>query len=101
MAKLACSVFDGNCRGCSFNFYPPCPPKASAERLYAAGYRKQSGWISVDEEPTENGTYLCYGYWIGSRTYQMETADYIGEWDIVNNFVLTHWMPLPEPPKGE
>ena len=42
MAKLACSVFDGDCHNCSFNFYPPCPPKASAERIYNAGYRKQS-----------------------------------------------------------
>lgn len=41
MAKLACSVFDGNCMGCSFAICPPCPPKASAERLYNAGYRKQ------------------------------------------------------------
>lgn len=41
MAKLACSVFDGNCMDCSFAIYPPCPPKASAERLYNAGYRKQ------------------------------------------------------------
>jgi hypothetical protein len=68
MAKLACSVFDGNCRGCSFNFYPPCPPKASAERLYAAGYRKQSEgeWIgdwdftcSVCQEPFEYKTNFC------------------------------------------
>lgn len=40
IAKLACSVFDGDCHNCSFSFYPPCPPKASAERLYTAGYRK-------------------------------------------------------------
>ncbi len=51
MAKLACSVFDGNCMGCSFAIYPPCPPKASAERLYNAGYRKQSEgeWRIVHE----------------------------------------------------
>lgn len=54
MARLACSVFDGNCMGCSFNFYPPCPPKASAERLYAAGYRKQS-----EGEWKERGEYIC------------------------------------------
>lgn len=53
MAKLACSIFDGNCMGCSFNFYPPCPPKASAKRLFAAGYRKQSEaeWITIDPNP--------------------------------------------------
>jgi hypothetical protein len=41
MAKLACPVFNGNCKTCPIDFYPPCPPKASAERLYNAGYRKQ------------------------------------------------------------
>ncbi len=62
-------------------------------------------WIPVteQEEPTENGTYLCHGYWFGSRRKQTETADFFGEWNIANNFILTHWMPLPEPPmrKGE
>lgn len=48
MAKTACTVFDGNCSGCSFNLYPPCPPKASAERLYSKGYRKveRGEWIT-------------------------------------------------------
>ena len=60
-------------------------------------------WIPVteQEEPTENGTYLCHGYWFGSGRKQTETADFFGEWNIANNFILTHWMPLPEPPKGE
>lgn len=60
-------------------------------------------WIPVteQEEPTENGTYLCHGYWFGSRRKQTETADFFGEWNITNNFILTHWMPLPKPPKGE
>ncbi|MBE6656782.1 MAG: hypothetical protein E7609_07995 [Ruminococcaceae bacterium] len=54
MAKLACSVFDGDCHNCSFSFYPPCPPKASAERLYNAGYRKQSEgeWVKRGNEKT-------------------------------------------------
>lgn len=60
-------------------------------------------WISVEEqaEPGEDGEYVCCGYWFGSGRKQVETAVYSGEWDIVNNFVLTHWMPLPEPPKEE
>lgn len=60
-------------------------------------------WISVkeQEEPTENGTYLCHGYWFGSRRKQTETEEFFGEWNIANNFILTHWMPLPQPPKGE
>lgn len=60
-------------------------------------------WISVNEqaEPGEDGEYVCCGYWFGSGRKQVETAVYSGEWDIVNNFVLTHWMPLPELPKEE
>lgn len=61
-------------------------------------------WIPVEEqpEPPEDDVYYCYGYWIGSGKKQAETAEYsYGEWKIANNFVLTHWMPLPEPPKEE
>jgi len=61
-------------------------------------------WIPVEEqpEPPEDGEYWCYGYWIGSGRKQAETAEYLcGEWKIANNFVLTHWMPLPEPPEED
>ena len=51
MAKIACTCFDGNCKGCPFDFYPPCPPKASAKRIYNAGYRKQV--VAEWEEDTE------------------------------------------------
>ena len=73
-----------------------------ADHLIANGVTIHK-WIPVteQEEPTENGTYLCHGYWFGSRRKQTETADFFGEWNIANNFILTHWMPLPEPPKGE
>lgn len=57
MAKLACSCFDGNCKGCPFDFYPPCPPKASAKRLYNAGYRKQKeGEWEMQEYPVTQCT---------------------------------------------
>ena len=61
-------------------------------------------WISVEEqpEPPEADVYYCYGYWIRSGRKQAETAEYLcGEWKIENNFVLTHWMPMPEPPKED
>ena len=64
----------------------------------------QPRWISVDEQPNppQDGEYWCYGYWIRNGRKQAETAEYLfREWKIANNFVLTHWMPLPEPPKEE
>jgi hypothetical protein len=79
--------------------------KHGYEKGYAAATDNNVGckWISAveQEEPTENGTYLCHGYWFGSRRKQTETADFFGEWNIANNFILTHWMPLPEPPKED
>lgn len=70
-------------------------------KCFATDNNAGDKWIPVSEqaEPTENGTYLCHGYWFGSRRKQTETADFYGEWNIANNFILTHWMPLPELPK--
>lgn len=53
-------------------------------------------WISVKEKPApdKDGYYTCKGYWFGSGREQVESdVAYFGEWDIVNNFVLTHWKP--------
>ena len=93
----------GTCEQCNTEIDidgEPCYFECMANAIVDNCYRKQR-WISVEEqeEPTKNGTYLCYGYWIGSGRSHMDTADFFGEWKIVNNFVLTHWMPLPEPPK--
>lgn len=30
------------------------------------------------------------------REQEEDNVAYFGEWDIVNNFVLTHWMPTKE-----
>ena len=60
MAKLACTVFYGSCFHCPFNFYPPCPPKASAERLYNADYRKQIKVHWIRKTDAVNFThYIC------------------------------------------
>lgn len=61
-----------------------------------------AGWISVKDRLPEDGEYvLTYneddiGYEIGMR-YYIKGAFIAG---CVNRDV-THWMPLPEPPKGE
>lgn len=73
-------------------------------------------WISIkDKPPKESGTYIVYTHegasakgwvWCGNTVV---VADYtFGIWwwhkngndfDITNN--VTHWMPLPEPPRME
>lgn len=56
-------------------------------------------WISVKDRLPKNGKYLVLSgfttdYEVGITTSYYEN----GEWGIGS---LTHWMPLPEPPKEE
>ena len=78
---------------------------ATAQNLRCIGYRKQRGWISVEERLpkvdtdvlviTANGSFKvarCNIYHNGTLVLWM-TNDGLGE------RAITHWMPLPEPPK--
>ncbi len=75
-----------------------------AERLYNAGYRKQE-WISVEDRLPDNGLERVLVFLrdddftkpIGEN--KIDTDRYLdGKWVRWGRFV-THWMPLPEPPK--
>ena len=74
-----------------------------AKHLYNAGYRKQE-WISVEERlPEEFETVLVFCD-TGVRTFQCvsEMIEPNGKrWSAVCGFLVTHWMPLPMPPKGD
>ena len=74
-------------------------PKNTAEKMTAKGYRKQE-WISVDERlPEESKSYLCFGYWTDDKTCGIYIVLYsCCEWMSYSDFVITHWMPLPEAP---
>lgn len=70
-------------------------------------YRKQK-WISVkDRLPKEGETVLVFGYW--HEKFQPLMCYLIphrkGEWftNVAGQqvYTVTHWMPLPQPPKGE
>jgi hypothetical protein len=83
-------------------------------------------WISVkDRLPKTNGKYLCTSYykstnslhinlyWFTKDFYKLDRFDFsdkkgVGgfwdsddEWGICHHENVTHWMPLPEPPKAE
>lgn len=45
---------------------------------------------------TANGVYCCLGY--STKHKAFNASDYI---DNVAEIACTHWMPLPQPPKGE
>lgn len=84
-----------------------------ASVLYAAGYRKQSGWISVDERlPERQCSVLAYygfkregdddlGYMLMGviEYYAFDPNPHFQHESV--GLRVTHWMPLPEAPKGE
>ena len=54
-------------------------------------------WVSVKERlPDRSGTYLV----IGKRGTPHAAHYYTGKRGFSNPYA-THWMPMPEPPKGE
>ena len=75
-----------------------------AEILYEAGYRKQE-WISVDERLPDNSMNRVLVFLMDANftkpigENKIDTDRFIdGKWVRWSNYV-THWMPLPEPPK--
>lgn len=114
MAKITCDMYrrdrEKKCAGiqeCNMK----CLHYQRCEALYNANFRKQE-WISVDERlPDKGGKYLVYRELCNGLSL-MNIINYDpnydghamwflfdGEWGDceVNN--VTHWMPLPEPPK--
>lgn len=63
--------------------------------LYNAGFRKQSGWISVEERLPEHGEHVLV---YSSKYYPIvECSDLVTYMRMGNYSGVTHWMPLPEP----
>ena len=76
-----------------------------AKACYNAGYRKQE-WISVEERlPGVSGRYICAvkdknGHtWTVAGDYSLEMKKWFGLLFGEIKNTVTHWMPLPEPPK--
>lgn len=64
----------------------------------------KQGWISVkDRLPEKPGKYLVYAqHWIAGVRPIIKCELWIHDkWDKTDAFEVTHWMPLPEPPKEE
>lgn len=81
-------------------------PSYTALILHRKGYRKQSEWISVDERlPGVSGRYICAvkdknGHtWTVAGDYSLEMKKWFGLLFGEIKNTVTHWMPLPEPPK--
>lgn len=86
------------CRDC-----PASPKDAKCMTVLAADHLLANGvtvqrWIPVTERlPDEDGYYLTLrecGY-VGSRYFYKDNPNHFTR----THSMLTHWMPLPEPPK--
>lgn len=125
MAKDLCEYFnsDGTCYCDGKQCNLECEEFTNARYLYEKGYRKQSEgvannatttaeWISVEERlPESEGDFLVWNkeqkrteirfFYRLPPNYPVESHPEIREY--FGNFKdykrITHWMPLPEPPK--
>ena len=71
----------------------------TAIHLAEKGYHKQSEWISVEERlPKEDGKYIVHNK--PGMVFQAKYYSHPKTWGMVDKGVnITHWMPMPEPPK--
>ena len=97
-------------------------PELIADYLIANGVTVQE-WIPVTERlPEEDGDYLVFKRFAGNAWSdvvsfakdgrQVSECTFVGkwqnvwyyydsEWGYIRTNAVTHWMPLPQPPKGE
>ena len=77
-------------------------PNETRAQVIGAISRAKGGWIPVTERlPEESGEYLAYcGEYDGICVLYYEILKTKGKWR-TNWKEVTHWMPLPTPPKGE
>ena len=74
-----------------------------ADHLIANGVTVQE-WISVkDRLPEEGDIVLCYMEFGEQRIAQWDESEncWAGQLIDYHKEQVTHWMPLPQPPKGE
>lgn len=110
LAKTLRLCGSASCCGCAFSKNFDCGniifPQAAdmLEKLAAEKEAKKPEWISVKDRPPERkgDVYLCYidsCLFPGSQYISIREFCDDGEWEA--HGTVTHWMPLPEPPKKE
>lgn len=94
------SICNKHC-GCDYD--GECPNCRLTDPIVAAPAVSVPQWISVKDRPPEDNDRV-----IAFRPYEAEVSAYrysvMWGWALktsVSHSGITHWMPLPEPPKGE
>ena len=102
-------------QACKYYGYGDCFPYRFADHLIANGVTVQE-WIPASEPPkkiTNKVIVLCkngyrgfghYEDYKGKQTwYNLESGKHFTDWDLEDceSYEVTHWQPLPQPPKGE
>lgn len=98
VSGLACGDESGSCE---LTDCRSCNARSLANKLLEADCGKQSGWISVEERlPEVRQRVLLYSHHDGVNTGYR--ADEIGRFYVDKSYPYrpTHWMPLPDAPKG-
>lgn len=121
LLSVGCCPNDG-CDFCDYVDFEGCRPHFLADHLIRHGVTVHE-WIPVSERlPQEDGSYLVTTNYFGKHQginircfakdgeaidkYDLGEEkdvwyDYDSEYGYVSTNSVTHWMPLPEAPKGE
>ena len=87
-----------DCRKCKYREELDCKRARTADFLIANGVTLQQ-WIPVSERlPEKTGYYLVHhkGGFVAERYFYEEAPE---QFVPFGNEPVTHWMPMPEPPK--
>lgn len=60
---------------------------------------EEYGWQEYEGETEYDEENDCF--WIPECWYEVNSVEDNGNWIIDSDYDVTHWMPLPQPPKGE
>ena len=97
---------------CKYYGFEDCFPERFADYLIAHGVTVQE-WISVkDKLPDQSGEVLVIVSGNPQKNITLDCAYELAEYDPYSEWIMemwpewedavvTHWMPLPQPPKGE
>ena len=96
MSGLACEYESGSCELTSCR---SCNARNIADHLISNGVTVQE-WVSVEDRLPEENTTVIVATDNGIVSQCLYSYDGWDLWDD-NDVNITHWQPMPQPPKGD